>query len=147
MNPRQFLYIGGVILLGLGIFGFVDPNPVSDQSTLQFDVWENWAHTLLGIFAIAMAIVLPRVYRWWLTGIVGVGAVATAIVGFALSGREFPNLGGANLENPVDNVLHLVVGAWALAVAILTYRSEIAGTHAEVEPMKRPMEPPASKAA
>ncbi len=59
MNPRPFLIIGGILLLGLGILGFVLPAGSMSQY----------------------------------------------------------NLGVANLENPLDNVLHLVVGIWALWAA------------------------------
>lgn len=114
MNPRQFLIIGGVILLILGIFGFLFPNPVGNRTVLHFDAWENWAHTLLGIVAIVVGYFLPQVWQRWITFVVGIVALFFAIVGFAVIRNPFPNfLGAANLENPIDNIIHLVVGVWA----------------------------------
>lgn len=123
MNPRQFLVVGGVILLALGIIGFLAPNPVGNTQLLQFDIYENYAHTILGIAALVFAIYLPDLGRWWVTLFVGIVALAFAIIGFAVSGTSFPNLGGANLENPVDNVIHLVVGIWGIGVAIFSRKS------------------------
>lgn len=147
MTPRQFLYIGGVVLLALGIFGFIFPNPVDDTSVLHFDVWENFIHTILGVVAIGAAYFLARTARWWLTLLVGLGGIGTAILGFALSGREFPNIGGANLENPIDNVLHLVVGLWALGVVALTYRDMRSRPELIVEEVEKPEERKMRKAA
>jgi hypothetical protein len=40
------------------------------------------------------------------------------VYGFLQAGQPVPNTFGlANLENPADNLLHLVVGAWALYAA------------------------------
>jgi len=46
--------------------------------------------------------------------IVGIIALFFAIYGFVQSGAAEPNTFGlANLENPSDNLLHIVVAAWA----------------------------------
>lgn len=134
MNAKQFLLIGGIILLVLGIFGFLFPNPLGNRSILHFDAWENAVHTVLGIGAIAFAYVLPKLWQRWLALIVGVVALFFAIAGFAVSGAPFPNfLGAANLENPIDNVIHLAVGIWGIAVFF------IAGTAVKEDekPMRR----------
>jgi hypothetical protein len=50
---------------------------------------------------------------------VGVVALLAAVLGFLNSANPSPNVGVANLENPYDNVLHLVVAVWAFAAAFM----------------------------
>ena len=64
MNPKQFLTIGGVVLVLLGILGFVNViGPTSEVSIFGsawwFDNAENWAHLILGIVALLAAFALP----------------------------------------------------------------------------------------
>ena len=59
MNPKQFLVIGGIILLLVGILGFVGIlGPTASDSifgaTWYFDNAENWAHAVLGIVALLL---------------------------------------------------------------------------------------------
>lgn len=138
MTPKQFLIIGGIVLILLGVFGFLFPNPLGDISILHFDIYENFTHTILGIAAIIFAFALPNIGRWWITLLVGITGLLFGILGLALIGQSFPNLGGANLENPVDNVIHLAVGIWGFAVvyfnrSMLSRRTKTR----EAEKMKR----------
>ncbi len=113
MNPKQFLQIGGVILLLLGILGFLKPDLAGDF--LSFDTAENWAHLVLGVVAIVLAPQPVGVMKKWVVVLIGVAAIIVSVLGFMVSGNPSPNFYGmANLENPVDNVLHLVIGVWAL---------------------------------
>ncbi len=114
MNPKQFLQIGGAVLVLVGILGFVGViGPTADQSLFGsfwwFDNAENWAHLVLGIVALAASFVLGAGMQKPLVMLLGAVAVLVAIWGLVN-----PNLLGANLENPADTVLHLIVGAWAL---------------------------------
>jgi hypothetical protein len=62
----------------------------------------------------------------WLVAVVGVTALFFAVYGFMVAGNTPPNTFGiSNLESPADDVLHLVVGVWALAAAFLP-RSSVA---------------------
>lgn len=110
VTPKQFLQIGGVVLLLLGVVGFLVPNLLGD--TLKFDTYENVAHTLLGAVALYGSAKLSAQLQLRLTQVVGVLALVVGVLGFMNAGNPEPNFYGANLENPVDNVLHLVVGAW-----------------------------------
>jgi len=118
MNPRQFLLIGGIVLLLLGIVGFA--GVFSDtKSAFYLDTGENVAHTVLGIVAIAAAYLLKDAnLQKWLVVVVGVVALFFGVYGFIVAGNAPPNTFGiSNLESPADDILHLVVGVWALAAA------------------------------
>lgn len=70
-----------------------------------------------------MAFGIPdaRVHKW-LVIVLAVTGFAVGIRGFFLPTGSFAKgnvFGVANLENPADNLLHIVVGIWAvLAVAL-----------------------------
>ena len=114
MNPKQFLLIGGIVLILVAILGFVGViGPTAEESIFGggwwFDNAENWAHLVLGIVALILLAAPMNGQRpvVMLLGIVGVliglysAVVATAFL-------------GANLENPADTLLHIVIGIWAL---------------------------------
>ncbi len=114
MNPKQFLLLGGLVLTLVGILGFVGViGPTADQSLFGnawwFDNAENWAHLILGVVALLAWKFLKAGSQKTLTLLVGVLALVVGLYNFAST-----SLLGANLENPADLVLHLVVGAWAL---------------------------------
>ena len=116
MNPKQFLQIGGAVLVLVGILGFVGVlGPSAEKSIFGaawwFDNAENWAHLVLGIVGLAASFVLAANLQKLLVlvlGVVGVLVGLWSLLGYTM-------LLGANLENPADTVLHIVVGLWALA--------------------------------
>ena len=119
MNPKQFLQIGGAILLVLGLVGFAGVFSTKG-SFFWLDNGENVAHTGLGIIAIAASFLLKDAQmQKWLVAAVGVVALFFTVVGFAVAGDASGanTFGLANLESPADDILHLVVGVWALAAA------------------------------
>lgn len=114
MNSKNFLMLGGIVLIVVGLAGMAGIiGPTPEQSIFGnmwwFDDAENWAHLVLGIAGLAVALAIPAL-QTPVTLLVGVLALAVGVWGFMT-----PALLGANLENPSDNMLHLVVGAWALA--------------------------------
>jgi hypothetical protein len=114
MNPRQFLIIGGAVLVLVGILGFVGIiGPTAGDSIFGdpwwFDNGENWAHTVLGVVGIIAAFVLPAVAQRGLVLLLGVVGVLVGV--YSIFEQQFL---GSNLENPADTLLHLAVGAWAL---------------------------------
>lgn len=72
MNPKQFLLIGGIVLLALGIVGFL--GVFNDtKSAFYLDQGENVAHTSLGIIAIAASFLISdAMLQKWLVAVVGV---------------------------------------------------------------------------
>jgi hypothetical protein len=131
-TPRGFLIVGGAVLLLLGLLGFVilkDPS----LSFFWLDTSENIAHTVLGIVALAAVFVpglkdaLAPYYRW-IVILVGVIALFFGVYGFLLPAGSptAPNTFGlANLELG-DNLLHLLVAAWAFLAAFWTSDSAMA---------------------
>lgn len=118
MNPKQFLQIGGAVLVLIGILGFVGVlGPTSGDSifgpTWWFDNGENGAHLVLGIVGLIAVFVLPAQLQKWLVLLLGVVGVLVGI--YSIFQQNFL---GANLENPADTLLHIIVGAWALWAAL-----------------------------
>ncbi len=121
-SPTGFLKVGGAVLLVLGLLGFTG---AINFSWFDLDAGENIAHTVLGIVGLAVAFGLKnaQLHRWLVIAI-AVVAFFFGLYGFVVAGAPRPNTFGlANLENPADNLLHLVVGAWA-ALAVYMNRGE-----------------------
>ena len=115
MNPKQFLLVGGAVLAVVGLAGFFGIiGPTAEQSIFGdswwFDNGENWAHLILGVAGIILAYAAPAGLQAVAALLLGIVGVLVAVWGFAIG----PDLSGANLENPADNILHLTVGLWAL---------------------------------
>jgi hypothetical protein len=126
-TPKGFLMVGGAVLLVLGLIGFVTLNGSATQSALGSFFWldnsENVAHTALGIVALA-AVYVPGLnttlqpYYRWIVILVALIALFFGVYGFLVAGDASGKntFGVANLELG-DNLLHLVVFAWAAAAA------------------------------
>ncbi|MBI2055707.1 MAG: hypothetical protein HYT42_02335 [Candidatus Sungbacteria bacterium] len=118
MNPKKFLQIGGVVLVLVGILGFVNVlGPTADESIFGsawwFDNAENWAHLVLGVVGLIAAYAFPGSLQRPLVLLLGIVGVVVGLYSFF----GYNMLLGANLENPADSLLHVVVGLWALLAA------------------------------
>jgi hypothetical protein len=127
LNPKQFLVIGGAVLVLLGIAGMIGFGPTATKSILNDTFWldngENVAHLFLGVVALA-AVFVPGInsvlepYYRQIVILVGLVALFFGVYGF-FAGTNVPNTFGlANLEF-TDNILHLVVAVWAFAAAFM----------------------------
>lgn len=122
-TPKGFLTYGGAILLLLGIIGFLGVFTETSFPSFYLDAGENVAHTALGIIALAIVFVpglntaFAPYYRW-IVILLGIVALFFAVYGFVVGVNPAPNTFGlSNLESPLDDLLHLVVGVWALYAA------------------------------
>jgi len=121
-NSTMFLRIGGAVLLIVGLVGYI--GVLNSVDFFSLDAGENLAHTALGIIGLAAGFGLKdRMMHRGLTAVVGITALIFGLLGWflpsggALTNGAFANpnfLGLANLESPSDNLLHLVVAAWAI---------------------------------
>ena len=114
MNPKSFLTLGGIVLVLIGILGFIGVlGPTADASIFGVSWWfdnaENWAHLVVGIAGLLVSMWGNAMIQKWVTVLVGLFALVTTVSGFIA-----PEFLGAMLQNPTDNILHLVVGVWAL---------------------------------
>jgi len=133
ITPRGFLQWGGIVLVFLGIVGFLGIFSESAYPTFWLDAGENWAHFLIGIIALA-ALYVPFLsgflapYYKWIVVLVGLIALFFGVYGFILplGSSALPNTFGiSNLESPLDNLLHLFVAAWAFWAAFYPASSEV----------------------
>lgn len=114
MNPKQFLQIGGIVLILVGVLGFFLIGPTEEASIFGsawwFDNAENWAHLVLGVVAVILGFGMKNEsLQKNVTILVGVLGLFFGLYNFFST-----SFLGANLESPLDLILHLVVGAWAL---------------------------------
>ena len=119
LTPKGFLTYGGIALLALGIVGYLNIFTMESFPSFYLDAGENVAHTALGIIALAIVFVpglntMFAPYYRWIVILLAVVALFFGVYGFVVASADSPNTFGlANLESPLDNILHLVVGAWA----------------------------------
>jgi hypothetical protein len=118
-TPKGFLTWGGAVLVLLGIVGFLGIFSQQNVPAFWLDSGENVAHLALGIVALAIVFVpglntaFAPYYRWVVI-LVGLIALFFAVYGVIQASAAEPNTFGlANLENPSDNLLHIVVAVWA----------------------------------
>ncbi len=114
MTPKGFLQVGGAALVLLGILGFagvIGPGPQDSifGASWWFDNAENWAHLVLGVVALFVSVGLGGGSQRTLVKLLGVLGVAIGV--YSIFNTQLLN---ANLENPADTSLHIIVGLWAL---------------------------------
>ncbi len=114
MNSKQFLQIGGLVVVLVGVLGFIGViGPTAEDSIFGegwwFDNGENWAHLLLGVVGLIAAYVFPASLQRPLVMLLGIVGIFFAV--YNVFSTTFL---GTNLESPADLLLHLVVGVWAL---------------------------------
>lgn len=115
-TPKGFLQVGGAVLLVVGLLGYLGIliGPTAANSLFGeawwFDNAENLAHTVLGVAGLVAAYAFSASLQKNLVTLLGVLGVVVGLYSLLVG----QSLLGANLENPADTVLHLVVGAWAL---------------------------------
>jgi hypothetical protein len=130
--PRLYLTAGGSILLLVGTVGYLNVFTESGSPTFWLDGGENFAHTFAGIVALA-AVFVPGLNRALaphyraLVGLIGAIALFFAAYGYfapAGSSSQLNTFGVANLENPAETLLHLVIGGAAIASAFMKSSEE-----------------------
>jgi hypothetical protein len=121
LSPDGFLKVGGTVLVIVGLLGFVGLIGPTENSIFGsywfFDNAENWAHLVLGAVGLVAAFTLSANLKKNLVAALGVLGLLVGLYSVVGSVPAGMNLLGAMLQNPADTLLHIVVGAWALAAA------------------------------
>ncbi|MEK7115026.1 MAG: hypothetical protein AAB847_01565 [Patescibacteria group bacterium] len=128
ITSKSFLVWGGWTLLILGVLGFIFPNIGGEY--LNFSKVENWAHALLGILALTIGYGIKdnRILKA-VSIIFGVAGLIFGIWGFIVAGNPSPNFyGDVNLNNPIDNIIHLTIAVWALITSKSRHSSAVPQT-------------------
>ena len=130
MHRNKLLRIGLILTL-LAVVGYLNAyvglfSP-SGTPFLWFDAAGNLFHLVPGLTLVAVASIprlgaaLTSAYRPLLVA-VGLALLVAAVVGFSLADRSPPNaLGVTNFENPVENVIHWLLGMQCLFAATGKY--------------------------
>ncbi len=113
-NAKNFLLVGGIVLILVGIIGFFGViGPTEEQSIFGaawwFDNGENWAHLVVGIIGLLASFALPMSVQKPLVLVLGIVGILIGLYSIFS-----PSFLGANLENPADTILHIIVGGWAI---------------------------------
>ena len=127
-TPRGFLITGGIVLLVLGVLGFLN---IFTSPSFYLTTVENIGHTALGVVALAAVYVpglntalVPHYRRLVIS--VGLISLFFGVYGLLLPAGNPPTnmntFGVANLEF-IDSVIHLLITAWAFAAAFWTEES------------------------
>ena len=117
MTPKNFLLIGGIVLILVAILAFMGVIGPTAADSIFGDSWwfdngENWAHLIIGIVGLIGAFAFPMPLQ---RTVVYVLAVIGVLIGiYSIFSEGFL---GANLENPADSILHIVIGVWAFLSA------------------------------
>jgi hypothetical protein len=116
MSYKQFLILTGIAGVLLGVLGYVGIiGPTHDHSIFGhawfFNDIENGVHLLYGVLALVFAFLLPKSAQ-------PIPVIAVAILGlyFAAYNLFRTNLLGADLQRPLDILLHATAGIWAIVV-------------------------------
>lgn len=118
MNPKQYLTVVGAVLVLVGVLGFVGIIGPTVSKSLFGGMWvftpgENIAHVVLGMVALVAAFMLDARTQKMLTVVFAVVTLFFGLYGFIAGPGPNNAFGLANLENPLDNILHLALGVWA----------------------------------
>lgn len=125
MTPRFYLAFTGCLLLLLGILGYVGiVGPLSNDSIFGTNWWvdngQSIVYIVVGLMSLLSAFVLRQpMIRKFIAFTIGGLLVCVGLLGIIVMRRHgMLNAGIAHLENPAETILHLVLGLWAVWVAI-----------------------------
>jgi hypothetical protein len=131
-----FLRFGGIVLLLVGVAGLLG---IPGLEAFALTGGENVAHLALGVVGAGAGFFLANqgLHRLLTITVFATAVIFTIVPVVLPSGGAFtapstfasPNFFGlANLENPADAVLHLVVAAWAGLVLWMERRAPAMAT-------------------
>lgn len=127
-SPEKFLLLAGGFSVIIGILGVFSLGPTHEHSMFGTFLWmdhkENFFHTSLGLIGLAIVLIpsLKTTMQPYYKHIVFVAASIAlffSFYGFLESYNIISPPIDFNLQHPADNVLHLLLGLWALSAVIV----------------------------
>lgn len=127
-SPEKFLLLAGGFSVIIGILGVFSLGPTHEHSVLGTFLWmdhkENVFHTLLGLIGLSIVLIpsLKATLHPHYKQIVFVAASIAlffSLYGFLEAYNIILPPIDFNLQHPADNVLHLLLGLWALTAVIV----------------------------
>ena len=118
MSPQLFLQIGGGLFLLLGLLGFVVPNML--DGLVQLSDQQNIVHVILGLASLILGFVpWAGLEKRWAALVIALIALFFGIMGFVWSENPFNALGMTDLEDPIDNIVYILIGLWGIATMFI----------------------------
>jgi len=118
MSPKLFLQISGAFLLALGLIGFVFP--VMLDGLVVLSDTQNVVHIFLGLVALILGSA-----EWhgqekrWAAAIIATIALFYGVMGFVWSENPLNVTGLTDFEDPIDNVLYIIIALWGFATLLV----------------------------
>ena len=120
LTVRRALLIFGLLLAAVGVAGFFLDSSAGDAYHL--DTGQNIAYLVIGLASLYVGEVWSSDSKRVFLGVAGVLFLGVAIAGFAIAGGEGHDLGIFDVENPWENVAHLLLGLLFLGVVFYPRR-------------------------
>ncbi len=120
LTSRRCLLTFGLGLSVLGIVGFFVDTQAGDLYDLG--TGQSIAYLIVGLASLLVGEVWGSDWKRAFLGLEGLFFLVVGIAGFAIAGGDSHDLGIFNVENPWENVVHLLLGLIFLGTALFPRR-------------------------
>ena len=120
LTVRRTLLIFGLLLAAVGVAGFFLESSAGDA--FHLDTGQNITYLIIGLASLYVGEVWSSESKRVFLGIVGVLFLGVAIAGFAIAGGVSHDLGIFDVQNPWENMVHVVLGLLFLGVVFYPRR-------------------------
>lgn len=123
MQYTSFLRISSIILTVAGVLGFLGLGPTANSSLLgsylYFDSIQSIIHLLLAAITFAALMSKNEDVQRYITAAIGVITITVTAYSFYRLGAPTPNIYAINIEVPLESLVYLAYGLWALWVVLM----------------------------
>jgi hypothetical protein len=115
LRPRQFLFLGGTVLVIIGLAGVTDLlASISQASLFNPPYWINWVHLTFGIVVLAVGLAGTRTLQNTFTLAAAILGSTLGVSGLLLGSYVANRYNMRELADPSEHLAHLTVGVLAL---------------------------------
>jgi hypothetical protein len=115
MNPKRFLFLGGSVLVTVGILGISGIlGALSRASFFHPPYWINWVHLSFGGVVLSVAAWGTRKWQSALAFLATVMGLTLGLLGLLFGPAAAKRFSLPELADPSDHTAHLLVGLMAL---------------------------------